>query len=240
MTVLGGILLYLGLIGAVAGAASLVIPIRFLGIRSRRQALAVLAMAVAAFVAGVYLPVDRTYATRPDTALDMYAPVYQFSEFHSVSIHASKQQVYAAIHEVTAGEIRFFHTLMWIRFGGRGLADRTSRQPILDAFTAKTFTLLADDPDEILFGRSGQPRGGSHPGEFIEIAMNFRTREVDPAHTILTTETRVYATGSQTVHGFAAYWRMIYPGSALIRRMWLRAIQMRAESASAASVSALH
>ncbi|HYW41393.1 MAG TPA: hypothetical protein VE959_00970 [Bryobacteraceae bacterium] len=35
--------------------------------------------------------------------------------------------------------------------------------------------------------------------------------------------------GPQLLHGFAAYWRMIYPGSALIRRMWLRAIKRRAE-----------
>jgi len=26
------------------------------------------------------------------------------------------------------------------------------------------------------------------------------------------------------------YWRVIYPGSALIRRMWLRAIKKRAEA----------
>jgi len=31
---------------------------------------------------------------------------------------------------------------------------------------------------------------------------------------------------------FAAYWRVIYPGSALIRVMWLRAIKQRAEAAS--------
>jgi len=29
---------------------------------------------------------------------------------------------------------------------------------------------------------------------------------------------------------FAGYWRIIYPGSALIRRMWLRAVARRAVS----------
>jgi len=29
---------------------------------------------------------------------------------------------------------------------------------------------------------------------------------------------------------FQLYWRVIYPGSALIRRMWLRAIKQRAEA----------
>jgi hypothetical protein len=54
---------------------------------------------------------------------------------------------------------------------------------------------------------------------------------VDATHCWLTTETRVYAAGAKAVRGFAAYWRMIYPGSSLIRRMWLRAIKLRAEAA---------
>jgi hypothetical protein len=29
---------------------------------------------------------------------------------------------------------------------------------------------------------------------------------------------------------FGAYWRVIYPGSSLIRYMWLRAIKKRAEA----------
>jgi hypothetical protein len=47
--------------------------------------------------------------------------------------------------------------------------------------------------------------------------------------TVLTTETRVYATDAATRKRFALYWRVIYPGSALIRVMWLRAIRNRAE-----------
>lgn len=31
---------------------------------------------------------------------------------------------------------------------------------------------------------------------------------------------------------FAAYWRLIYPGSALIRRMWLEALKRHAEAKS--------
>ena len=42
--------------------------------------------------------------------------------------------------------------------------------------------------------------------------------------------TRVCAADPQAVRAFAAYWRVIYPGSALIRIMWLRAIRLRAEA----------
>ncbi|MBV8202739.1 MAG: hypothetical protein JOZ15_19150, partial [Acidobacteria bacterium] len=47
---------------------------------------------------------------------------------------------------------------------------------------------------------------------------------------VVTTETRVNATDAATRRRFAAYWRVIYPGSSLIRSMWLRAIRRRAEA----------
>jgi len=39
---------------------------------------------------------------------------------------------------------------------------------------------------------------------------------------------RAYANSPPARRRFAAYWRVIYPGSAIIRRMWLRAIERRA------------
>jgi hypothetical protein len=46
------------------------------------------------------------------------------------------------------------------------------------------------------------------------------------------TETRVLATDEQTLKMFTAYWRTIFPGSAILRVTWLRAIKARAERAS--------
>ena len=59
--------------------------------------------------------------------------------------------------------------------------------------------------------------------------MNFRMEDEGGGWTRLTTETRIYATDASARRRFAAYWRLIYPGSALIRRTWLRAIRERAE-----------
>ena len=39
---------------------------------------------------------------------------------------------------------------------------------------------------------------------------------------------RVFATDASARRQFTAYWHIIYPGSAIIRRSWLRAIQRRA------------
>ena len=66
------------------------------------------------------------------------------------------------------------------------------------------------------------------PG-FCKVAMNFRLREEPGGWVRLSTETRVFALGSSALREFAVYWRSIYPGSALIRRMWLEAIRRRAE-----------
>jgi hypothetical protein len=48
---------------------------------------------------------------------------------------------------------------------------------------------------------------------------------------ILSTETRVTATDEASRKKFARYWRVIQPGSGLIRRALLRAVKVRAESA---------
>ena len=59
--------------------------------------------------------------------------------------------------------------------------------------------------------------------------MNFLIRPDGSGGSVLSTETRVFATDAAAHRAFATYWRTIYPGSAIIRRMWLRAIKQHAE-----------
>jgi hypothetical protein len=239
VTLIGGAILYLALFGAAVGAVSILIPLQFLGIRTRKRGLGVLVLSLLAFTAGVYLPITETRVETPRTRLDEFAPVYQFSEFHSILVAAPKDRVDAAIRAVQPEEIRCFKTLTWIRTLGKSMAPEG--RPILASFTAGAFVVLADDPGrEIVMGRGGNAMGGKlwaaeefsafHPAPLVKIVMNFRMQEVDATHCLLTTETRVYAAGTHVLRGFATYWRMIYPGSALIRRMWLRAIKLRAEA----------
>ena len=239
VTLIGGAILYLALLGMGAGVASLVKPLGFVGIRTRKRGLLVLGLGLLAFTVGVYLPVTETRVETPRTRLDEFAPVYKFSEFHSILVAAPKDRVDAAIRAVQPEEIRFFKTLTGIRTLGNSMAPEG--RPILASFMAGAFVLLAEDPGrEIVIGRGGNAMGGKlwaaeefsafHPAPLVKIVMNFRIQEVDATHCVLTTETRVYAAGTHVLRGFATYWRMIYPGSALIRRMWLRAIKLRAEA----------
>jgi hypothetical protein len=58
--------------------------------------------------------------------------------------------------------------------------------------------------------------------------MNFLIAPDGPDGSLVSTETRVFANSAGAKRRFARYWRLIYPGSALIRRMWLRAVEKRA------------
>jgi hypothetical protein len=249
--VLGVVVVYLGLIAAFFGAVFLIKPPSLLGIRTRGQAAAVLASGFVMVVAGCALPAKEVRVNRPRTLLDQFSPVYQFSEFHSIRVGASKEKVYQAIKSVRADEISLFRTLTWIRRGGRpgpeSILHAPEHQPILDVATRTSFLLLAEEPNhEIVVGTAvGVPRGwrpsrkptpedfkAVHQPGFALAAMNFLVEDGGPGVSIVTTETRIYATDAWARRRFAAYWRVIYPGSALIRRMWLRAIARRGESGS--------
>jgi hypothetical protein len=94
-------------------------------------------------------------------------------------------------------------------------------KPIVDAAVASGFLVLADVPDRELVL-------GTPPGP-VKIAINFLVEDEGDGWSRVRTETRVFATSPRARRAFAVYWRLIYPGSALIRRMWLDAIGRRAE-----------
>lgn len=66
------------------------------------------------------------------------------------------------------------------------------------------------------------------PPGYALAAMNFVVTPEGPNASWLSTETRVFATSPDARRRFEAYWRVIYPGSAIIRRSWLLAIERRA------------
>jgi hypothetical protein len=149
---------------------------------------------------------------------------------------------------VRADEIFLFRTLTWIRRFGRksqeSILNPSGQAPILEVAAKTSFLLLAEDPErEIVLGTFVVAPPGTRftvrptpqvfrdlqqPG-FAKAAMNFRVEELSSGECEVTTETRVFATEAVARRKFAHYWRVIYPGSALIRVMWLRAIRKRAE-----------
>lgn len=244
---LGVFLVDVGLALVLVGAVSVVHPLQFLKIASRWRGLGVAATGALLLVLGVGLPAPETRTETPRTALDRFAPSYQFSEHHEIRVAAPPAQTFEAVRSVTASEITLFRTLNAIRRFGRpgpeDILNAPEHESILDVATQTTFLLLAQEPDrEIVVGTlvAAPPdvrpphkrtpqwyQALTEPG-YAKAVMSFVV-EPDGTGSVVTTETRVFATDDSTRRRFAAYWRVIYPGSALIRRMWLRAIKRRAE-----------
>ncbi|HKF42794.1 MAG TPA: hypothetical protein VKG01_06830 [Thermoanaerobaculia bacterium] len=239
---------YAGLLAGAAGVLSILWPLRFLGIRSRRAA-AVVALAGALLaVVGIRLPAPVRSSRGGPARLDAVLPEFQFHEFHETRVRATPEEVFQAIRPVTAPEIRFFRVLTWLRsphLGGAApsILAPPEERPVLETALRTGFLLLAEEPGrEIVFGTvlCRRPPGGtaaltpaafaalSDPG-YCKAAMNFRVVPEGGGFVKLTTETRILALGDSARRRFAAYWRLIYPGSALIRREWLDAIRRRAE-----------
>ncbi|MGQ0650234.1 MAG: hypothetical protein ACT4P7_22050 [Gemmatimonadaceae bacterium] len=239
---------YAGFALCFVGLIALIRPLRWLRLDTRRRGAILLASGVAISATGMTLPAGERHTGTPRSRLDEYMPRYQFHEFHSLHVAARPERVYDAIQNVQAGDILFFTTLTWMRrFGRKGpesIINAPDTMPILEIATRTTFMTLADDPSrEILVGttvlaptgrRKDTPqtpqafRAVRDPG-FALAAMNFRITPDESGGSLLTTETRVFATDPGARRRFARYWRVIYPGSALIRRRWLRAIRQRAE-----------
>jgi hypothetical protein len=247
---LGIVLVDVGIAAGFLGLVSLVRPLRFLGIRSRRRAAGLIGLGALLGLAGMALPAPLRRAEGEPSLLDGFVPMYQSVEFHETRVHAPRERVYRAILEVTADEIWLFRTLTWLR--SPRLAERAEsilnpggKRPILEVATSSGFLKLAEDPGrEIVVGTIvvAPPEARRYSGPFTphmfaaldrpgfaKAGMNFRVQDEGNGWCRVTTETRVYATDTGARQRFAAYWRIIYPGSAFIRVMWLKAIRERAQ-----------
>jgi hypothetical protein len=180
-------------------------------------------------------------------SLDEFLPDYDVNEVHSVTTSAPPAAVMAAIRELTPREVPLLVALMAIRSLPNLLRRRPpARGTILEGFRRAGFVTLRWDPDEFVagvVGRFWQPSGGVRPVEPTEFrdfaepgwakaAFNFELERREE-RTLITTETRIAGTDDGSRRRFARYWRVIHPGSALIRIAWLRAIRRRAERGAA-------
>ena len=216
---IGSAVVYCGLALALVGLVLIMKPI----------GLPILGAGVALAAIGALLPAPESRANPARTRLDEFAPAWQFREHHSLAVAAPPARVFEAIRSVRADEIRFFKTLTWIRRGGRRLPasilNAGDSTPILDIALRTSFVRLADDPPRELVVATTL----GTPPRHSQATMNFLVEPSQSGGSFVSTETRVFANDTGARRRFAMYWRVIYPGSALIRRMWLRAIKRRAE-----------
>ena len=248
---LWSVLCYSGALAMIVGVLSVIRPVRILRVRTRgRGATVLIGGGLAVLAACLPIP-SLTAVIGSGSALDEFAPAFHFREHHETTIDAPAADVFAAIQATTADEIALFQAFTWLRRFGRpgaeSILNAPERLPILDVATRTTFLKLAERPSqEVVVGTvviapagfrrhdvstADQFKSVAQPG-FALATFNFKITG-DGALTRLTTETRVAATDHWTLRRFTAYWRVIYPGSAMLRVTWLRAIKRRAEAAAA-------
>jgi hypothetical protein len=240
-------LVYLGLTLAFLGLVSVFHPLRSLHIRSPRAAVLVAAFGATLAVGMALLPYTEKHAASVATKLDDWMERWQVGEKHTIEVAAPPDKVFAAVRGVRADEITLFKTLTAIRRCGQdgpeNILNAPDQKPLLDVATETTFVLLAEDaPREIVVGTV--IAAPASKGEAFNLGPELFRRRLEPGTVLatmnfvvepnangsnVTTETRVYASSTGALRRFSVYWRLIHPGSDLIRRMWLRAIAQRAE-----------
>ena len=146
--------------------------------------------------------------------LDKFAPRWQFREMHRIAVLAPADAARRAPPDEPILKVA-------LRTGFLQLAN-TERELVIGTFVMRPphAKRQPESPDEFL--------AITAPG-YAKAAMDFRVQESPLAMSVVTTETRVWATDERTERKFALYWWTIRLGSGLIRRMWLRAIRRRAE-----------
>ena len=242
----GGVLLVLGLV-------TLVKPVRLLGFRRRAAGVPIVAAGLAAMLAAMLWPAAAVRSDRPRQRIDDFLPEYTFSETHRTVVRAAPARVMAAVRTVRLADMPAAVYLLRLRglAGGEKTTTETLKRPILELFGqpgSGFVTLDSSRPDEYVGGLVGRPwssgppppvRDGSGflafsaPGQ-VRVAFNIRTRALGDNQTELWSETRIRGTDTRADRIFGCYWRIIYPGSAIIRRVWLDAIAALAENPASA------
>ncbi len=235
-----------GIVAALAGLICLVRPLKLVGIPTRRRALAVLLCGAAAAVTGVVWPSGVMRSARPHQRLDDFLPEYQFVEVHEAHLRAPLAAVAAAVRQVSLADMPAAVALLRMRAAasGRFRGSPPDPGPLLDQMLTPGSGFLAldmSDPAELVLGMVGRthaPRPPvTTPEEFraftapdgLRVAFNLRVVDEGGGVVRVSTETRSLANSDEARRLFARYWRIIYPGSSIIRRVWLDAIVARAE-----------
>jgi hypothetical protein len=176
--------------------------------------------------------------------IDDWLPRYDESEFHAREIAASPAAVERALRALKPGDLPLTRILMGLRTLPALLAGcrrpRVPARPLLDGVQSIGFVILEERPGEqIVLGAAGRfwrPRGDgvdpldgpeafrdyARPGS-VRAAWDFVLAPV-AGGTRLSTETRIAGTDADGTRMFRRYWRLVHPGSALIRLDMLRAI----------------
>jgi len=236
---------WIGAILAIVGIISLIKPLAFLFVFNRTVAATVVCGGLLISILSIYWPVP-VYHSQTNLKIDEFLPEYSFNEYHEVKINASPEKVKYALQTTGVKDIPAALFLMKIRgiAGDKDLSDQAkNNQADPEKLVTPDFNFFVVDSSELITfivikatAKTPPPEIKSakqflefkEPG-YVKVAMNFRLIRLENGQTLLTTETRNDGTTQEDRRHFGRYWRIIYPGSAIIRRVWLDTLAKKAE-----------
>ncbi|MGV7927498.1 MAG: hypothetical protein AB2L13_01115 [Spirochaetota bacterium] len=244
---------WIGALLTLAGVISLVHPLAFLLILTRTIAVYVLLGGLSISIISLLWPVRQKHSPTADRKIDALVPDYSFNEYHEVRIQASPERVKQTLRVTGVKDIPAARLLMKIRGiadDDVDLSDRAAKNTTgPDTFSTPDFNFFVVDPGEfitVMIIKSSMIANNpdkpappeittleqfisfNEPG-YVKVAANFRFIGTGNEETLLSTETRVQGIRHTDSRVFGRYWRIIYPGSAIIRRVWLDTIKKKAE-----------
>jgi|WetSurMetagenome_2_1015567.scaffolds.fasta_scaffold28982_1 hypothetical protein len=245
---------WIGTILTVIGLISLIHPLAFLFIMNRTIALLVVLGGVLIAAVSLLYPDKTKHSLTTNQKIDELMPNYAFNEIHEVRIKASPGKIIQILQVTGVKDIPVAKLLMKIRGIADedvDLSDRTSNNLISsDTVSTPDFNFFVVAPDEwitVMILKSviitnnenkqappeistlEQFKSFNNPG-YVKVVVNFRFISTNNDETILTTETRNIGITRKDNRAFGYYWRIIYPGSAIIRRVWLDNIKKKAQT----------
>lgn len=243
---------WMGVILTITGAISLVYPLAFLFISTRISAIVVVLVGLVISAVSLLFPVKIRHSRTTDQILDSLLPDFSFNEYHEVSIQASPEKIKQVLQVIGVKDIPAARLLMKIRGIADeevDLSDRASNNSVgSDTISTPDFNFFVVAPDEwitvmilksvIVSNNANKPAppeistleqfvSFNEPG-YVKVAVNFRFNRITDKETMLTTETRNNGITRKDNRTFGYYWRIIYPGSAIIRRVWLDTVKKKA------------
>jgi hypothetical protein len=237
-------LAYSGIVASILGLANLAFPFRFMGVRRRVAGGLGLAGGVGLTLAALHWPSPLVRVAQPTTRLDQVMPAYQCVERHTARVHARPEQVMQAVRQSTLGDMKSLAALVKIRAAAlrTPAPDVAARRDerVLEAFSG--VGLDADANELVVFWAANlreMRRPELHTAQqfvayreegTVKMAFDFQAQPAGDGWSLLSTETRVLSLDEATSRGMGRYWRLIVPGSGLLRRQWLDGIRRRAES----------
>jgi hypothetical protein len=243
---------WIGTILAIIGLVSLIQPLIFLFVFNRMIAAFVLIGGILISAVSLLWPATMHHSST-DLEIDKLLPDYTSKEYHEVIVNASVEAAKQTLQSTGVSDIPVVHLLLKIR----GIADEkdmsnaaANNRACSDTFSTPDFNFFVVNPNElitVMILQASMITNGSkkipappeitkleqfsafnQPG-YVKVAVNFRFVNRDNGQTLMSTETRNWPVTKKDARTFGIYWRIIYPGSAMIRRIWLDVINKKAQ-----------